>query len=311
MLPYYCFPFEYGYRNWMRMEQAPIQQPVQMPVMEEFPEDLPEEEPVQEPVTEVQSVQQNIPQMMPIQQNIPQMLPIQQNMPQVMPVQQNMPQMMPVQQNMPQVMPVQQNMPQYMPNQQVMPTVNYPPVLPYQQNMPVNPYPNVMMPGYEMQEPVNFSEGRRPLLSDNPAVPSITLFKELTAYANYGNPSGNADILYTGDRGVWTFELPALLGALTNQRAQIVIRGVLDDNYDVNVNRYSANITVNGTRVHTGRLPLVHGRPFGQRFNNWRELTFNVRNLRRNNRIVIENSSNTGPDNWIAFDWMELRILPR
>lgn len=158
--------------------------------------------------------------------------------------------------------------------------------------------------------PYEYGGGRRPVLSNNPAVASITLFKELTGYPNYGNPSGNADILYTGDRGEWTFNIPPLFSLAANQRAQIVIRVVLDDSSNVPANRYSANITFNGVRIHTGRIPAEHGRPVGQMFNNWRELTFNITNLRRNNRVVIQNTSNAGPRNWIAFDWMELRIFP-
>jgi len=151
----------------------------------------------------------------------------------------------------------------------------------------------------------------QPVLSNRPVQTSIVLFKELTGYPNYGNPSGNADILYTGNRGVWTFDMPPLLLVQSNLNAQLVIRGVLDDHTNVPVANYSARITINGTVVHTGRLPLVHGSPAGQRFNNWRLLTFNVPNLRRNNRVVIENTSNTGPNDWIAFDWMELRLQPR
>lgn len=150
-----------------------------------------------------------------------------------------------------------------------------------------------------------------PILSNNPATASITLFKELTGFSNYGNPSGNADILYTGNRGTWTFDIPAFLFVPGNLSAQILIRGVLDDHSNVPVNRYSARITVNGTVVHTGQVPLEHGVPAGGRFNNWRLMTFNVTNLRRNNRVVIVNTSTAGPDDWIGLDWMELRLSPR
>lgn len=150
-----------------------------------------------------------------------------------------------------------------------------------------------------------------PLLSNNPAVSNIVLFKELTAYPNYGNPSRNADILYTGNQGTWTFDMPAFLFIPGNLRARLVIRAVLDDHFNVPVNRYSARITVNGNVVHRGQVPLAHGAPAGGMFNNWSELTFNVPNLRRNVRVTIENTSNTGPDDWIALDWMELRFTPR
>ncbi len=203
------------------------------------------------------------------------------------------------------------------------PMVNYqnPNYVPYApQTMPLYPYNNEGSPVFEdldnessndIYYPNSQERQPNPVLSDNPARPNITLFKELTGYPNYGNPSGNADILYTGNRGAWNFQLPAFLFVPGNLRAQIVIRAVLDDHENVPVNRYSARITVNGTVVHTGRLPLEHGRPAGQRFTNWRSLTFNVSNLRRNNRVVIENTSNAGANDWVAFDWMELRFIPR
>lgn len=150
-----------------------------------------------------------------------------------------------------------------------------------------------------------------PALSDNPPVTSITLFKELTGYPNYGNPSGNADILYTGNRGTWSFDVPAFFFAPGNITAQLRIRAVLDDHYNVPVNRYSARITINGTVVHNGPVPLEHGTPPGSQFNNWRHLVFTIPNFRRSNRVTIENTSGTDPDDWMAFDWMDLSVLPR
>ncbi len=149
-----------------------------------------------------------------------------------------------------------------------------------------------------------------PVISNNPTIPSISFFKELTGYPNYGNPSGNADILYTGNRGVWTMDIAPFLLVPGNQRAQIIISAVLDDHYNVPVRQYSLRITVNDTVVHNGPVNLEHGRPSGGRFNNWQPLTFNI-NVRRNNRIVIENTSSSGPNDWIAFDWMEIRLAQR
>lgn len=85
----------------------------------------------------------------------------------------------------------------------------------------------------------------------------------------------------------------------------------MDDHTNVPARQYSATISINGTNVHRGRLQLEHGRPAGQRFINWRELTFDVRNPRRNNRIQIVNTSNTGANDWIGLDWMEMRLIPR
>jgi len=171
---------------------------------------------------------------------------------------------------------------------------------------------------YEMYENSNnsysdftFRPDVPPELSNNPVTANIVLFKELSAYPNYGNPSRNADILYTGTRGTWTFESPAFLFVPGNLRARIIIRAVLDDHINVPVNRYSARITINGNVVHNGRVPLQHGSPAGSMFTNWRELTFNIRNQRRVNSVTIENTSSTGPNDWIGFDWMELRVGPR
>lgn len=165
------------------------------------------------------------------------------------------------------------------------------------------------MDNMDFVDAVATTSDRPAVLSDNPAVTTISLFKELTGYHNYGNPSGNADILYTGTRGTWTFQIPPLILALGNLKAELIIRAVLDDHASVPTNRYSARISINGTNVHTGRVPLEHGRPEGKKFDNWRLLTFTVPNLRRNNRIVIANTSNAGSKDWIGLDWMELRFL--
>lgn len=212
--------------------------------------------------------------------------------------------------------------PQYAPQAMQLPAQAMTPEMPYA--LPMSPF--YQSPGFPMPyltdeymdfeeidfEPATASPGDPPpVLSNNPAIATIALFKELTGYPNYGNPSGNADILYTGNRGVWTFDVPAFLFVPGNLRAQIFIRGVLDDHSSVPVNRYSARITINGTVVHTGAVPLEHGVPAGGRFTNWRLLTFDVSNLRRSNRVEIVNTSNTGADDWIGLDWMELRLLPR
>ena len=150
-----------------------------------------------------------------------------------------------------------------------------------------------------------------PLLSDNPAVTNIVLFKQLTAYPNYGNPSRNADILYTGNTGTWTFDFPAFLFVPGRQRIQLTIRAVLDDHYNVPASLYTARITINGEVVHIGRVPLEHGSPAGGMFTNWRDLNFNVNIPRRINRITIVNTSRTGPNDWIGLDWMEMRLSIR
>lgn len=151
----------------------------------------------------------------------------------------------------------------------------------------------------------------QPILTNNPATLSLALFKELSGYPNYGNPSGNADILYRGNRGLWTFEIPPFLFIQGLLNAQLSIRAVLDDRTTTPVRQYSATISINGRVVHRGPLPLEHGRPFGQIFVNWNTLTFNVPDIRRVNRIEITNTSTGLPDDWIGLDWMEMRFFRR
>lgn len=151
----------------------------------------------------------------------------------------------------------------------------------------------------------------QPITSDNPAVETFSLFKELTGFPNYGNPSRNADILYTGNQGEWTFELPKFFFMPGRLKAQLDIRAVLDDRAETPADRYSATISINNRVVHRGALPLAHGRPFAQPFDNWKTLTFDVPDIRRTNRVVIKNTSNGLKDDWIGLDWMELRLFPK
>ncbi|MDR5658561.1 hypothetical protein RH915_03560 [Serpentinicella sp. ANB-PHB4] len=151
----------------------------------------------------------------------------------------------------------------------------------------------------------------QPILTDNPAISTLVLYKELSGFPNYGNPSGNADILYRGNQGVWTFEVPPFFFIPGLLRAQLFIRAVLDDRAATPVGQYSATISINDRIVHRGPLPLQHGRPFGQRFVNWGTLIFDLSNIRRINRIVITNTSTGLPDDWIGLDWMEMRFIRR
>lgn len=265
--------------------------PEEIPVVEEMP--MPEEEPVIEEMPMPEPYCLNMPanySNMPV--NYPNMMS---NCPYLNPVMQSPCTNCPMNVNE-MMMPTYGDYPMNVAN------TNYP----IQVANPVNIYedgcPNCGMGGYEswMGRPAA-------IISDNPAVIRFTAFKELNGYPNYGNPSRNADILYTGNRGTWTLDLPASFAAVTGTRAQITLRSVLDDHTNVPVNRYSANIQINGQMVHSGRLNLPHGRPVGGMFNNWVSLTYNI-NLRRNNRIVITNTSTTGPDDWFAIDWMEIRL---
>jgi len=165
---------------------------------------------------------------------------------------------------------------------------------------------SIYMPiGYNQPAAVS---NRRPILTNNAPEQYVALVKELTGYNNYGNPSGNADILYTGNRGTWTFNIPRDIFPGAGAEAQLLIAAILDDHYDSPARNYSATISINNTVVYRGELPLGHGSPPGDQFRNWRTLTFNVPNLRRNNTVTISNTSRTNANDWIGLDWMELRF---
>ncbi len=151
---------------------------------------------------------------------------------------------------------------------------------------------------------------RAPILSDNRAENEVVVFKQLSGYPNYGNPSRNADILYTGNLGAWTLNLPSFLLLSGGLDAKLIIRAVLDDHLNVPLNRYCAKITINGNVVHNGRLFLEHGVPFGGIFNNWRDLTFSIP-ARPSNLVTIENTSTAGAGDWLGLDWLELRLRTR
>lgn len=323
MLPYSRYPFQYYGRNASKITPAPVP-----PIVPEVPV-TPAVPPTPAPVLPVEQppVQPTLPPMQPV-------MPIQQP---VMPIQQPVCPFtgMPVS---PAAMPMgPSGMPMGPAAMPMMPS-----------GMPMGPATMPMMPSGMLMGPTapmgpglgnfgNFAtmgimgnmggmggmdqmdlgpataspDDPPPVLSDNPPVANVSLFKELTGYPNYGNPSGNADILYTGNRGTWSFDVPVPTFITGANRYQLLISAVLDDHRNVPTNLYSARITFNGTVIHDGPVPLQHGFPEGGRFNNWRTLTFNVRNIRRNNRIVIVNTSRAGVNDWIGLDWMELRLVTR
>jgi len=160
-------------------------------------------------------------------------------------------------------------------------------------------------------EPVIIKPEIPPLTSNNPVIANLTLFKQLSGFPNYGNPSKNADILYTGTHASWDINIPAFLLFEGKFKTQLIIRAVLDDHYNVPANRYSAKISINGSTVQSGRLSLEHGAPAEGLFLNWGEIVLSIPNLRKENKITIENTSAAGPKDWIGFDWIELRQYPR
>jgi hypothetical protein len=197
--------------------------------------------------------------------------------------------------------------------------VNYG-MTPYGQNVQYPYGGNVQYP-YGLDEDTEIYFGKeetgeerqppQPIVTNPTPTTSIILRKELTGYPNYGNPSRNADILYTGTEATYTFNIPPFLFIPGQLNAFLIFRGVLDDHYNVSENLYTASINVNGREAFSGRVPFVHGRPAGTVFENWNNLRVNVTNFRRNNTIRIRNTSRAGSSDWIGLDWIEMRLTPR
>jgi hypothetical protein len=87
---------------------------------------------------------------------------------------------------------------------------------------------------------------------------------------------------------------------------QVVIKGVLDDHYDVALDSYNIRVTVNGVEVFSGfPTGFQHGAPFGGEFSNWTTLSVVAAG---GSSITIQNTSPISSVHWIAFDWIELHV---
>ena len=133
--------------------------------------------------------------------------------------------------------------------------------------------------------------------------PYLVLRKELYGYENYGTADGRADVLYSGETGSWNFNLT---GIAAGTPIRFVIRGVLDDHYNIALDSYSIKVTVNDGEVFSGfPTGFQHGAPFGTKFANWSTLSIEAGG---ESTITIENTSPIGSAHWIALDWVELYI---
>jgi len=150
----------------------------------------------------------------------------------------------------------------------------------------------------------------------NPA-PSVTqvnadtfdLRKELYGYGNYGVADHAADVLYSHESGGWSYDLSSILGS-TRQvvSADFTISGVLDDHYSV-TGSYFGTISTNGVTQFSGSFPYAHGAPYGTVFNNWATQVVPVTALDQSTfTINIANDSNLGGGDWIAIDYITLRV---
>jgi hypothetical protein len=134
----------------------------------------------------------------------------------------------------------------------------------------------------------------------------LVLHKELNAFANYGSQDGAADVLYDGQVGAWTFTIPSV----TIKSATLVASVVADDHTNVPTSEYSFRMWVGACSYEGPSLP--HGSPGDARFTNWVPVT-DVATLTPGSpfTLTISNTSTTGSTgiNWIAIDWVELRLV--
>jgi hypothetical protein len=132
----------------------------------------------------------------------------------------------------------------------------------------------------------------------------LVLHKELSGYENGDAAGGLADVLYPGDAATWFFN-PA--GLTAGFPVEFVISGVLDEYYEIPLSAYTIKVSVNGAEVFNGAPPgFQHGSPPGRNYVNWTPLSFEANGAWS---LTIENTSSISAEHWIAFDWVELRVL--
>lgn len=145
---------------------------------------------------------------------------------------------------------------------------------------------------------------------------AVVLKKDLYAYGNYGKDS-ECDILYSGERGNWTFNLTHLLESqlptgIADLKAYLAVSLVLDDHRS-DVAKYKGAIKVNKSDLFLGSfssLGVVHGEPFGKIFSNWRHLLFPIAIMNEDEiSVEIVNSSDLSSKDFIAIDTIKLLLI--
>jgi len=133
----------------------------------------------------------------------------------------------------------------------------------------------------------------------------VILKKELSAFANYGNPSGNADIIYGQTQADWNFDLPTTITPGMVLTAEWLLAGALDDHSSLPTREYSGTVLSNGQISFAGRFPFTHGQ--GSRFNNWAVLSLPVSSgLRQSGNTLRLSSSASDGAHWVGVDWVQL-----
>ena len=106
-----------------------------------------------------------------------------------------------------------------------------------------------------------------PFLSDPAAVltingdGSVDAFKDLHGLPGPGYALSGVDVLYSGDSGTWSFDLWGVPD-LSGRSVTATFIWVADDHYDSPLTTYTGVISLGGSQVFSGLLPLQHGVPF-------------------------------------------------
>jgi hypothetical protein len=88
---------------------------------------------------------------------------------------------------------------------------------------------------------------------------------------------------------------------------------VLADRYHLSAQEYIGRVLLNDVELFAGdfsALGVVHGKPFGQRFENWKVLEFSVATLSQGaNVVTIENNRKGSETSWFAIESIELELV--
>jgi hypothetical protein len=132
------------------------------------------------------------------------------------------------------------------------------------------------------------------------------LHKELDGYPNYGAADAAADILDDGQTAAWVFTVPNV--AITS--ATLALSLSADDHAAVPISDYTMDLWTQNSCVFSGLAPVTHGMPFASQFTTWSELDLPASVTPGGTfKVTLSNTSMTGdPNDWIAVDWIELRL---
>lgn len=135
---------------------------------------------------------------------------------------------------------------------------------------------------------------------------SVVLHKELDGYPNYGTADDAADVLYDGETDRWVFDVPNL--SITS--VVLAFSMSADAHYQVPISSYAAQIWIGDTCTAELPLPVTHGMPYDDTFYTWTELALPAQATAGTElTVTMTNLSSTAdPLDWIAVDWIELRL---